>query len=213
MRLLIVPVILLGFMAVSFPSAGLQAQCQKPAPLGGQAHPAARGYIVVYHDSVDVMHEMSRLAGLYGVSPQHLYKGTLLKGFAAALTSSQLDLLRCQPSVSYIEHDQPGCLGVAVPAIEITIVDPLTDSADARGVRGLVRDGTYTDSLRPARFRGDHVYALRAATERPGTYSIHLVRPGYHDWTEQGVTVARGHCHVETAHLRAVMVPRRESPR
>jgi len=78
--------------------------CLQPAPLLGQANPMAPGYIVVFHPGVDPAAETSRLAARYGFTPTHLYTAALL-GFSASLTPTSVGGLRCEPSVSYMEHD------------------------------------------------------------------------------------------------------------
>jgi hypothetical protein len=85
-------------------STGPQLSCLQPAPLLGQANPMAPGYIVVYHSGVDPVAETSRLAARYGFIPTHVYTAALL-GFSASLTPMSVGGLRCEPSVSYMEHD------------------------------------------------------------------------------------------------------------
>ena len=85
-------------------SSGPELSCLQPAPLLGQANPMAPGYIVVYHPGVDPLAETSRLAARYGFTPTHLYTAALL-GFSASLTPTSVGGLRCEPSVSYMEHD------------------------------------------------------------------------------------------------------------
>lgn len=182
--------------------------CPRPAPLAGRPHPAAPGYIVVYHDSVDALAETARLAGRYGVSPRHLYR-TAVRGFSAELEPEVLQALRCEPSVNWVEHIAVGCLGVINPAIEVLVINAATDSADASGVTGVVRDGAYVDTLRigsgPA---GGPPHKLVAAFGRPGTYAVYLSKPGYHDWVQRSVRARPGDCTVERAFVRAVMLPR-----
>jgi peptidase inhibitor I9 len=85
-------------------STGPQLSCLQPAPLLGQANPMAPGYIVVYHSGVDPVAQTSRLAARYGFTPTHVYTAALL-GFSASLTPASVAGLRCEPSVSYMEHD------------------------------------------------------------------------------------------------------------
>ena len=90
-------------------SSGPELSCLQPAPLLGQANPIAPGYIVVYHPGVDPVTETSRLAARYGFTPTHLYTAALL-GFSASLTPTSVGGLRCEPSVSYMEHDGVGTI-------------------------------------------------------------------------------------------------------
>ena len=85
-------------------STGPQLSCLQPAPLLGEANPMAPGYIVVYHPGVDPVAETSRLAARYGFTPTHVYAAALL-GFSASLTPTSVGELRCEPNVSYMEHD------------------------------------------------------------------------------------------------------------
>jgi hypothetical protein len=86
---------------------GTQLSCLQPAPLFGQANPAAPGYIVVFRSAVDPVAETARLAARYGFTPTHVYTAALL-GFSADLTSPTVARVRCEPSVSYVEHDGVG---------------------------------------------------------------------------------------------------------
>ena len=90
-------------------SSGPQLSCLQPAPLLGQANSMAPGYIVVYHPGVDPVAETSRLAARYGFTPTRLYTAALL-GFSASLTPTSVGGLRCEPSVSYMEHDGVGTI-------------------------------------------------------------------------------------------------------
>lgn len=201
-------------------SAGLStaSRAQRPAcpalaPLAGRPHPAAPGYIVVYHDSVDALAETARLAGRYDVSPRHLYR-TAPPGFSAELEPEVLQALRCEPSVKWVEHNGVGCPAVVNPAIEVLVINAATDSADARGVTGVVRDGAYLDTLRVGSGpTGGPPHNVVAAFGRPGTYTVHLSKTGYHDWVQASVRARPGVCSVERAFVRAVMLPRDPSPR
>jgi hypothetical protein len=187
--------------------------CAQPVPLGGRPHPAAPGYSVTYHDSVDALVETARLAGRYGVSPSSLHR-LASPGFAAELEPDVIRALRCEPTVKWVTHIAVGCPARSYPAVEVLVIDAATDSFDARGVTGVVRDGAYVDTLRvgngPA---GGPPQKLVGALERPGTYTVHLSKPGYHDWVQPAIRARPGVCSVWPAFVRAVMLPRQPAPR
>jgi hypothetical protein len=96
------------------------------------------------------------------------------------------------------------------PAIEVEIRDAATGAPLAQAAIGVVRDGAFADSLRPARFLNSDPASMvsrQAAGERPGTYSAEVQRGGYQKWTASNVSVERDRCHVETRTLRADLVP------
>ncbi len=82
----------------------VQPSCLLPAPLLGQPNVAAPGYIVVSRPGVDPVAETARLAARYGFSPSHVYDAALL-GFSADLTPTSVAGVRCEPSVSFVEHN------------------------------------------------------------------------------------------------------------
>jgi hypothetical protein len=105
-----------------------------------------------------------------------------------------------------------GCSASVEPGIVVEIRDARSGAPLAGLASGMVRDGAYSDSLRPAAFSdpADPVGSMtsrQAAPERPGRYAIEVQRAGYRPWTRTGVRVSRGACHVETARLRADLEP------
>jgi hypothetical protein len=108
---------------------------------------------------------------------------------------------------------------VCTTSVEPAIVVEIRDAADATplaaGARGVVRDGAYTDSLRPygSTIEGD-MLTRAAADERAGTYAVEVTHPGYGTWQQLGVRVTRGGCHVETVNLVAELgrAPARHQP-
>lgn len=95
-------------------------------------------------------------------------------------------------------------------AVEVEVREAGTDQYLAGRARGLVRDGTYADSLQIVGFiRGDPSEAttLGAAGERPGTYQVHLEAEGYGDWDTAAVVVGSDGCHVATARFTARLQP------
>lgn len=123
--------------------------------------------------------------------------------------SAPLLLAACQSAVA------PGegilCTGHMAPAVEVVVVDARSGAYVARGARGTVRDGSFSDTLSRARSLGappeDTLVSLQGAYERPGTYTVAVERAGYRPWQQGGVTVTRDACHVNTVLLTARLEP------
>jgi hypothetical protein len=99
---------------------------------------------------------------------------------------------------------EPGCTLVAVPGVVVEIRDGADGAPLAATARGLVQDGSYTDSLElfGAAESGEAI-SRAAAIERPGVYAVVVEHDGYEQWRREGVRVRGGDCHVRTEHLRA----------
>ena len=104
-----------------------------------------------------------------------------------------------------------GCTGDAIPGILIRVRDGNTLAPAAHGVRGVVQDGEYSDSLRVTRWIGSvdsaNAIGVSAARERVGRYTVHMERDGYQSWDTAGILVTRGMCHVVTAELNVNLQP------
>ncbi|KAK3986127.1 putative peptidase [Cladorrhinum sp. PSN332] len=72
-------------------------------PRGAQVIPGS--YIVKLKDGASDATLQSTLKGLKAVSPEHTYKAAKFKGFAAKLSAANLDAVRKNPNVEYIEQD------------------------------------------------------------------------------------------------------------
>ena len=77
--------------------------CSDPAPLNGPADPAARGFIVSYHDGADAQAETDRLAVKCGFQFDHVF--LVSPGFSAQLDPAQLDCVRCDSAVAMVSYD------------------------------------------------------------------------------------------------------------
>ena len=75
------------------------------------------------------------------------------------------------------------CTLDAPPAIELLLTNSVSD-AYILGAQGTVTEGTYSDSLYSV---GEGLYI--AATQRGGTYAIHVEHPNYSPWDTTGVRV------------------------
>jgi hypothetical protein len=104
------------------------------------------------------------------------------------------------------------CTQSIEPAIVVEVRHAETGAPAAADVAGAVRDGSYVDSLTVSGWEGPTVGAesaveMSAAPERPGRYSMELMKPGFVAWSMEDVIVEDGICHVQTVHLRALLEP------
>ena len=98
------------------------------------------------------------------------------------------------------------CTASVEPAIVIFALDGATGVNITDSASGSVTDGSYSDSFRPNRLDQMGIpVSLRAADERPGTYGVWVVRPGYQPVSLTAVTAKAGECHVETVSLQVTM--------
>jgi hypothetical protein len=87
----------------SMSSSPVEASCAHPVPLSGTLDARAPGYIVVFRAGVKTSAEAARLASVYGIASMDVL--TLIPAFSADLDDDVRDRLRCEPSVSYVEHN------------------------------------------------------------------------------------------------------------
>jgi hypothetical protein len=104
----------------------------------------------------------------------------------------------------------PNCTASVEPAVVVEIRDARTGAGIAADARGIVRDGTYADSLAPyqaASSDPNTLFSRRAADERAGTYVVEVQHPAYVKWTAAGIRVSENACHVETQRVTASLQP------
>ncbi|HVF59634.1 MAG TPA: protease inhibitor I9 family protein [Thermoanaerobaculia bacterium] len=70
----------------------------------GSFDPRAPGYIVVLVDGKDLEASVATLAARHGFQVEGVY--AVIHGFSAHLEPETVAALRCEPQVSYIEHNQ-----------------------------------------------------------------------------------------------------------
>ena len=100
------------------------------------------------------------------------------------------------------------CTTFVASGLVVIVHDSLTGAPIAAGAVGIATDGAYRDSLRLAGLASDGTpESLAGADERPGTYIVQVSRPGYFAWSDSGVSVIGGRCHVQTVTLTAEMTP------
>jgi hypothetical protein len=94
-----------------------------------------------------------------------------------------------------------------LPAVVVEIREGGTELPLADAARGVIREGTYVDSLIPWA-RVDGVLVSRAAgVGRAGTYDVEVSLLGYGLWQQSGVVAPLGACNVETATLQVTLQP------
>ena len=100
------------------------------------------------------------------------------------------------------------CTVLAVPAVQLTVVDSLTgQSAALRAISVSIRSGGLRDTVFVATLAaGSPPFSVGLAYERPGTYDLSVTAAGYRIWTSTGVVVTNDLCHVITVPLTARLV-------
>ncbi|HEU4560154.1 MAG TPA: S8 family peptidase, partial [Longimicrobium sp.] len=83
-------------------SDGVQPLAPAAAPAAARAPDGPGNYIVVLHDDQNPR----AVAALLGINPRRVYDAGL-QGFAAGLNAGQLNALRHNPAVKYVEPDRP----------------------------------------------------------------------------------------------------------
>lgn len=100
------------------------------------------------------------------------------------------------------------CFTSVEAALVVYITDSVTAEPLAASAAGVIRDGTFQDSLRPREFSPTGKMLSRAgADERTGTYRVSIEHPGYRPWTSAAVQVTKNACHVNTVELLARLQP------
>ncbi len=127
---------------------------------------------------------------------------------AAALLAVGLLLLAgsgCSDSTS------PGliCTGEWVPGITVEVVDGATGHPAACGSTVWIIEGDYAEIAESYCIEGvpeslQDPYA-RGAWERPGTYTVLVIREGFSPWSRTEIEVGSDRCHVEQVALEAVL--------
>lgn len=102
------------------------------------------------------------------------------------------------------------CGTVVQAAVEVVVRHAVTGQPLVDGATGTVTDGDYQDVLQAQ--HGECAGAtcerlLRAAWERPGTYTVRVQHPGFAPFLAEGVEAKRGVCNVRTVRLTADLVP------
>ena len=97
-----------------------------------------------------------------------------------------------------------GCAAVVRYAVEASVRDAETGEPIAEGATGTLTDGDFSETMRVAGWAGGgdgRTLVLGGATERSGTYTVRIERPGYAGWEARNLRVGRGPCNVNTRQL------------
>lgn len=101
--------------------------------------------------------------------------------------------------------DPGACTTDVQPAVIVEVRDAATQAPAAAGATGTVREGSFSEGLRPYDL-GENALRLQGPYERPGTYTVTVDKPGYQQWEQESVRVRDGSCHVQTVTLQANLV-------
>jgi hypothetical protein len=100
----------------------------------------------------------------------------------------------------------PICTANIVPGVVVEIRDAFDGTPLAASARGVAREGSFVDSLRPHGSLGNGTLVSRAAAdERAGSYTVTVEHAGYLTW-QRGARVRANECHVETVTLTAYLI-------
>jgi hypothetical protein len=92
------------------------------------------------------------------------------------------------------------------PAVVVAVTDARSGNSLVEHAAGVVRDGTFSDSLGLCSIFGAGP-ARCGAYERIGTYDVDVQHVGYQPFSARGVLVSKGTCHVNTVTLKAALAP------
>ena len=92
------------------------------------------------------------------------------------------------------------CDASAAAGINIGVRDSISGALVGDGSHIVAREGTFADSLTAS---GSGPYGL--VFERAGTYAVTVTQTGYKPWTQAGVVVTKGACHVKGVALTALL--------
>jgi hypothetical protein len=99
------------------------------------------------------------------------------------------------------------CTTELVPGIAVAVRDATTGQPAAQGASGVITSGSYSENMRVLQNDTSGVPLwIGGADERNGTYSLRITKPGYQTWTQDGVRVVNGVCHVLTTQVEAKLV-------
>lgn len=118
------------------------------------------------------------------------------------LVGSSLGLASCISGPTDCPAGEPGW------AVTVQFRDSAADTLIRGLTPGVIRDGSYTDSLRV--FSVDSIgrpTVLAAGRNRPGTYSLEALRPGYEPVVVSGLIARAGGCGVQTVFTDVEMSP------
>lgn len=129
----------------------------------------------------------------------------VLRLFRVVLFGGLLLLAGCDVVGTY-------CPAVVRPAVEVRAVAVGPDTLTVDQAVGVLRDGTYTDTMRVNALgpEGDTLQ-FSGAMGRAGTYDVRVEHPGFAPWTRSGIDVNEGECSVHTPERTARLSPIEEA--
>jgi hypothetical protein len=94
------------------------------------------------------------------------------------------------------------CTMLYAYGITVMVVDSASGDSIRSGAMLIARDGAYADTVRQG--SGAPIGStLSTAGERPGTYSLTVLKSGYQQWTRSGMKVTKDECHVRGVAITA----------
>ena len=96
------------------------------------------------------------------------------------------------------------CTSEARAALVVDVRGSSTNAPAGRGARIIASDGAFADT---ASTSGDYDGPYQLAHERAGTYTVTVEKEGYRGWSQSGIRVTKGECHVRTVNLTARLQP------
>lgn len=102
------------------------------------------------------------------------------------------------------EPAHPVCTAEIRPAVDVRVVDSLSDLPLAGSSTLILQDGAFRDSTTtPPDATTNHLRGSSASYERAGSYTVRVRRSGYAVWERAGVHVVADQCHVQTVQVEA----------
>lgn len=89
------------------PARVVAPSCSDPAPLEGEYHPEAPGYVVQLRGEADAEATAAALAEKYGFTVDHVYDAALVGFSTPDATPEMVAGLRCEEVVTRVEHNAP----------------------------------------------------------------------------------------------------------
>lgn len=106
------------------------------------------------------------------------------------------------------DFGNPVCTGEAEPAVLVEVRHAQTGLPEADGVRGVLVEDGYTDSLIIWEETEEDVpLALAGGFERAGTYTVEINKSGFETWRRDGIRVEDGECGPKIRRLTARIEP------
>ena len=105
------------------------------------------------------------------------------------------------------------CNGITAPCdtseragIHLSIVDSLSQTAVlVDSIKAAAIDDAYEERTSFSNLRPDPVTDVLLAMERAGVYEVQVNAIGYRPWRRDQIEVTNGRCHVNTAHITALL--------